>query len=487
MAAREGRPLLLIDLAVPRDIHPDCREIAGVSLHDMDDLQALVERNASGREAEARRAESDPARRAGPLRALARARRTWCRRSPRCASAPTRSSTACWPRTSRAGRRSPRPTASACRRWRGRSPSRLLHEPTLRLKRAAGERRRLRRTSAPCASCSASTRESAPLEAPGRARCADAARGAPAQAPGQLSVAPAEARHARQRAGARPGAARSPRRSAAPRSSPVESTDGEPGDKARFVRGVERALLDGEVDLGVHSAKDLPGELPDGLALVGVPGARGPARRLRRRRRLARRACPRGRGSAPRACAGAPSCSRCGPTSRSSSCAATSTPACASWPRASSTAIVLAAAGLRRLGREGEIAFRLRARRADAGAPARARWRCEARARRRRRRAPPRRAITRPRRAGRADRRARRGRARSRRPATRRSGVCARLADGELGDRTATPGCPTAASGCATAVDGRRRAARGARARRSPSGCSPPARGEILERAEAAA
>ena len=58
MRAREGRPLLLIDLAVPRDIHPDCRDLEGVSLHDMDDLQALVERNASGREAEARRAET---------------------------------------------------------------------------------------------------------------------------------------------------------------------------------------------------------------------------------------------------------------------------------------------------------------------------------------------------------------------------------------------------------------------------------------------
>ena len=58
MRARRGRPLLLIDLAVPRDIHPDCRDLDGVSLHDMDDLQTLVERNASGREAEARRAES---------------------------------------------------------------------------------------------------------------------------------------------------------------------------------------------------------------------------------------------------------------------------------------------------------------------------------------------------------------------------------------------------------------------------------------------
>jgi glutamyl-tRNA reductase len=53
MEAREGRPLLMIDLAVPRDIDPGCREVAGVSLYDVDDVQALVERNTSGREAEA--------------------------------------------------------------------------------------------------------------------------------------------------------------------------------------------------------------------------------------------------------------------------------------------------------------------------------------------------------------------------------------------------------------------------------------------------
>ncbi len=49
------------------------------------------------------------------------------------------------------------------------------------------------------------------------------------------------------------------------------SSDGEAGDKARFVRGVERALLDGEAEIGVHSAKDLPVEIPEGLAIAAVP------------------------------------------------------------------------------------------------------------------------------------------------------------------------------------------------------------------------
>ncbi len=42
-------------------------------------------------------------------------------------------------------------------------------------------------------------------------------------------------------------------------------------DKSRWVSELERALLEGRIDVAVHSAKDVPTELPDGLELVAIP------------------------------------------------------------------------------------------------------------------------------------------------------------------------------------------------------------------------
>ena len=52
MAARRERPLLVVDIAVPRDVDPDVGRIPGVTLLDMDDLRAFAEAGLAGRRRE---------------------------------------------------------------------------------------------------------------------------------------------------------------------------------------------------------------------------------------------------------------------------------------------------------------------------------------------------------------------------------------------------------------------------------------------------
>ncbi len=136
------------------------------------------------------------------------------------------------------------------------------------------------------------------------------------------------------------------------------SSDGEPGDKSRFVRGVERVLLAGEAEVGVHSAKDLPGEMADGLEIGGVPAREDPAdvwvgvgdslddvperarvgtASLRRRAQLL----------------------AIRPDLRVEELHGNVDTRLLKLAEGELDAIVLAAAGLRRLGREGEIGFRI--------------------------------------------------------------------------------------------------------------------------------
>ena len=133
-------------------------------------------------------------------------------------------------------------------------------------------------------------------------------------------------------------------------------SDGTAGDKSRFVRGVETELLEGRAEVGIHSAKDLPAEMPDGLvvaavaereeradawigigsSLADVPeGARVGTASLRRRAQLL----------AAR------------PDLRVTELHGNVDTRLAKLASGNLDAIVLAAAGLRRLGRESEISF----------------------------------------------------------------------------------------------------------------------------------
>jgi glutamyl-tRNA reductase len=58
LPARRGRPLFLIDLAVPRDLDPAIHELDGCYVYDIDDLQAVVAETLAGRRREAERAEA---------------------------------------------------------------------------------------------------------------------------------------------------------------------------------------------------------------------------------------------------------------------------------------------------------------------------------------------------------------------------------------------------------------------------------------------
>ncbi len=55
--ARGGRPLFLVDIAVPRDVEPEARDVPGVFLYDLDDLKAVSEANLRERRKEAVQAE----------------------------------------------------------------------------------------------------------------------------------------------------------------------------------------------------------------------------------------------------------------------------------------------------------------------------------------------------------------------------------------------------------------------------------------------
>jgi glutamyl-tRNA reductase len=57
VTARAGRPMVIVDIAVPRDVEASAAELEGVCLFDIDDLERVVEANLNGRRLEAERGE----------------------------------------------------------------------------------------------------------------------------------------------------------------------------------------------------------------------------------------------------------------------------------------------------------------------------------------------------------------------------------------------------------------------------------------------
>jgi glutamyl-tRNA reductase len=69
LRARRGRPVLFVDLAVPRDVDPSLSAVDGCFVYDVDDLEAVVSASLQGRRAEAVRAERIVAEEAERFRA----------------------------------------------------------------------------------------------------------------------------------------------------------------------------------------------------------------------------------------------------------------------------------------------------------------------------------------------------------------------------------------------------------------------------------
>lgn len=117
-------------------------------------------------------------------------------------------------------------------------------------------------------------------------------------------------------------------------------------DKVKWVAELDEALLDGRIDLAVHSAKDVPSVLPDGLALVAAPPREDP------RDALIGRLGPRVGTSSPRRAA---QLRAAAPEVEVLELRGNVDTRLAKLAAGEYDGIVLAAAGLRRLGRAEEI------------------------------------------------------------------------------------------------------------------------------------
>ncbi len=131
---RGGRPLLIVDIAVPRDVDSGAADLPGVTLLDMDDLRRFVEVGVSGRQREAARAQVIVDEELDRHRTLTTAREV----APLVSALREKAEVFRAAEVDRvAGKLSPTELAAVEQATKA-IVAKLLHEPTVRLKDAAG-------------------------------------------------------------------------------------------------------------------------------------------------------------------------------------------------------------------------------------------------------------------------------------------------------------------------------------------------------------
>jgi len=279
MQTRPDRPLFIMDIALPRDVEPSCAELEQVHLCNLDDLQQAVARNLSHRHeevAEVNRMVEQETREF--LRDLAGRRAVPAIRRLREHVEALRQE-----ELERARTRGLSEEQSALLETFSRNlMSKLLHQPTRRLREMAADGEApalLQRSLAifgleappkePAAESAEESVEASPEVDSGRPLLRLGTRGS------DLAVAQSEA-------------VADELRRAWPdmevRLKVIRTTGDRQQDRALstfggkgiFTRELEEALLEGRIDLAVHSLKDLPGTLPAGLTLASPPRREDP-------------------------------------------------------------------------------------------------------------------------------------------------------------------------------------------------------------------
>ena len=219
--------------------------------------------------------------------------------------------------------------------------NKLLHEPTVRARAAAEDGDALQAPGEPAP----------PLRPRGADRLLTAGRRRPPDPRDPALAAGAGPDRAGGRARcARPGTRPRRCRSRRPATAGAPQDRAPAPDRGLFVKELEEALLDGRADLAVHSAKDLPGDLPEGLAIVAVPPREDPRDVLVGPPGGPRRAAA-GRARRDRQpAAGGPDPRGAGPTWSIVPIRGNVGTRLDKLARGEADALVLAAAGLRRLG-----------------------------------------------------------------------------------------------------------------------------------------